>query len=324
MTNDEAIGPSSFVIRPSSIMKNNTRTQGFTQGIGKWLGTAEVFDGNGRFLGNATDRRHVKKNDQTDDNRIRIDLSFIGPLKFAGHYYIEDHTVHRLYQGPANTGYAETLANNLIDANAYWPITGLTQRFFLMILPDGNRQMSLGLMSRGEKLIYVVVGEYLRVEGEYDGIPTLVDGTAYDLQDDPAAGRGDILLHRPGTWSGELSTLDGSLNALDSTNYQEIVTAQNDCLSVTIDGAAFAPGAHSFRLKSNQWEAWSPPGDVVGSYSMSGGRALSGDFHYLQENLRVWRREVVSHDGTIKAVVHTWYRGGERVGVQFGVLGFDQ
>ncbi len=325
MTNDEGSNASSSVFRHSSDMKNNTRTQGFKQGIGKWLGTAEVYDGNGRFLGNATDRRHVKKQEQTDDDRIRIDLSFIGPLKFAGHYYIEDHTLHRLYQGPANIGYAETLASNLVDANAYWPITGLTQRFFLMILPDGNRQMSLGLMSRGEKLIYIVVGEYLRVEGEYDGIPTLVNGTAYDLHDDPAAGRGGILLHRSGTWSGELSTLDGSLNALESTRYQEIVAANDgDCLDVTIDGAAFAPGAHSLGLKSNQWEAWSPPGDVVGSYSMSGGRALSGNFHYLQENLRVWRREVVSHDGAMKAVVHTWYRGGERVGVQFGMLSYTE
>jgi len=306
-------------------MKNNTRTQGFVRGLGNWLGTAEVFDGNGRFIGNATDRRHVKKQpDDVGENRIRIDLSFVGPMKFAGHYYIEDHTVYRLYKGPANTGYAETLASNLIDANAYWPITGLTQRFFLMILPDGNRQMSLGLMSRGEKLIYAVVGEYHRIESEYDGIPTLVNGTGYDLHDDPAAGRGEILLHRSGTWSGELSTLDGDLNALESTPYQEAVSNQDDNLSVTIDGAAFAPGAHDMALKTNQWEAWSPPGDVVGSYSLSGGRALSGNFHYLQENLRVWRREVACHDGSMKAVVHTWYRGGERVGVQFGVLSFDQ
>lgn len=308
-------------------MKNNSRTQGFTQGIGNWLGTAEVFDGNGRFIGNATDRRHVKKQpDEISENHIRIDLSFVGPMKFAGHYTIEDHTLYRLYQGPANIGYAETLASNLIDANAYWPITGLTQRFFLMILPDGNRQMSLGLMSRGEKLIYAVVGEYHRID-EYDGIPTLVNGTAYDLHDDPTAGRGDILLHRSGTWSGELSTLDGDLNALDSTIYQETVATQNNDLAVNIDGAAFAPGAHPLTLKTNQWEAWSPPSDVAdshifGNYSLSGGRALSGNFHYLQENLRVWRREVASHDGSMKAVVHTWYRGGERVGVQFGVLGY--
>ena len=64
-------------------MKNDTRKEGFSQGIGRWLGTAEVYAGSGRFLGNATDRRHVQK--QVDTNRIRIDLSFVGPLKFAGH-----------------------------------------------------------------------------------------------------------------------------------------------------------------------------------------------------------------------------------------------
>ena len=42
----------------------------------------------------------------------------------------------------------------------------------------------------------------------------------------------------------------------------------------------------------------------------------------LREELRVWRREVVSHDGTVKAVVHSWYRGGERLGTAHGVLTF--
>ncbi|MCP5100686.1 MAG: hypothetical protein GY943_34490 [Chloroflexi bacterium] len=302
-----------------------TRTSGFSQGIGQWLGTAEVYDGNGRFLGNATDRRHVQR--QAGENRIRIDLSFVGPFKFAGHYYIEDHTDYRLYQGPANTGFAETLADNLIDANAYWPVTGLTQRFFLMVLPGGNKQMSLALMSRGEKLIYVVVGEYNRVDEQNSGIPALVNGTSYDLINDPAAGRGNVLLHQSGTWHGQLATLDGDLNAKKATDYTETVhlrdqsTASN-LIDVEIRGAAFAPDAQHMTLKTNGWEAWSEAGSLVGSYSLSGGRALSGQFHYLDQQLRVWRREVVSHDGRIKTVVHTWYRGGQRVGVQFGVLNF--
>ena len=302
-------------------MTTKTRTQGFTQGIGKWLGTAEVYDGNGRFLGNATDRRHVQK--QAGDNRVKIDLSFIGPLKFAGHYFVEDHTDFRLYQGPANTGFAETLAENLIDANAYWPVTGLTQRFFLMILPDGNRQMSLALMSRGDKLIYAIVGEYQRVDNEYAGIPALVNGTSYDLHDDPAGGRGDILLHRNGRWHGKLTTLDGNLEKITPTQYEEAVAQNGTQLAIDIRGTAFAQDAASMILKTNRWEAWSAPGNLVGSYSMSGGRALTGTFHYLLEQLRVWRREVVSHDGCMKAVLHTWYRGGARVGVQFGVLEFE-
>ena len=301
-------------------MNKQTRTQGFTKAIGKWLGTAEVYDGNGRFMGNATDRRHVQR--QAGENRVKIELSFIGPMKFAGHYFIEDHTDFRLYQGPANTGFAETLAENLIDANAYWPVTGLTQRFFLMILPDGNRQISLGLMSRGEKLIYAVVGEYQRVDDEYSGIPALVNGTAYDLHDDPAGGRGSILLHRNGSWRGTLQTLDGDLEKAGESAYTESVSCNGNRLQMAVSGAAFVEDNGAMALTTNQWEAWSEAGNLVGSYSMSGGRALSGHFHYLQEQLRVWRREVVSHDGSMKAVVHSWFRGAVRVGVQFGVLAF--
>ncbi len=302
-------------------MTTQTRTTGFTQGIGKWLGTAEVYDGNGRFLGNATDQRHVQK--RAGDNRIKIDLSFTGPLKFAGHYFIEDHTDYRLYQGPANTGFAETLAENLIDANAYWPVTGLTQRFFLMVLPDGKRQLSLALMSRGDKLIYAIVGDYQRVDGEYQGVPALLNGTSYDLQDDPAGGRGAILLHRHGRWRGDLNTLDGDLEKMAPGQYEEVVEQDGRILNVHIAGAAFSSEPASMTLKTNGWEAWSEPGTLVGSYSLSGGRALTGHFHFLREQLRVWRREVVSHDGQRKAVLHTWYRGGVRVGVQFGVLNYE-
>ena len=304
-------------------MSEYSRKQGFTQAVGRWLGTAEVYDGNGRFLGNATDKRHVQK--QVDDNRVRIDLSFVGPFKFAGHYFIEDHKTHRLYQGPANVGYAETLSNGLIEANAYWAAVGLSQRFFLMVLPDGQRQMSLALMSRGEGLVYAVVGEYHRFadEGRVE-TPAFVNGTSYDLTDDPTAGRGEILLHRNARWSGSLSTLDGELEPLAATNCVELVEAASDSLSVTLSGLAFAPAAQSFVLHTNGRQAWAAPGQVVGSYSLSGGRALSGQFHFLDHQLRLWRREVVSHDGLIKAVLHIWYRGGQRIGVQFGVLEFKE
>ena len=112
-------------------MASRGRRQGFEQGIGRWLGTADVYDSNGHFIGNSTDRRHVQK--ELVGNRVRIDLSFVGPLKFGGHYVIADHTDYRLYRDPANTGSEETLAPNLIDAIAYWPITGLSQRFFLIM-----------------------------------------------------------------------------------------------------------------------------------------------------------------------------------------------
>ncbi len=299
--------------------------KGFTQGVGRWLGTAEVYDGAGTFLGNATDQRHVQK--QTDENRVRIDLSFVGPFKFAGHYTIADHKTHRLYEGPANVGYAETLSDGLIDANAYWPITGLTQRFFLMVLPGGDKQMSLALMSRGERLLYVVVGEYNRVTEEAGPVPPgFVNGTSFDLAGDPAAGRGEVLLHRAGVWRGVLSTLDEGLEPTSETSYCEGVSITENGLHVTTEGSAFDLEKRSFALRVKDSLAWVPAEEgleVAGSYSLSGGRALSGGFHHLAKALRVWRREVVSHDGTLKAVLHTWYRGGVRIGVQFGVLKFE-
>jgi hypothetical protein len=299
----------------------------FTQSLGHWLGTAEVYDGNGRFLGNGSDSRQVQ---QLADGRVRIEVSFVGPFKHAGHYTIAEEAGSRLYQGPANVGYAETLSSGLIDANAYWPALGLSQCFFLMVLPDGNSQLSLALMSRGEKLLYVVVGQNNRIETEGEAVeripysvsrpPSLLSGTSYDLAHDPAAGRGKILLHRPGVWSGKLAALDGALRPLPATQYSEEITAD---LHIQLSGMAFVEGRATAVLHTNHWEAWSEAGDLVGSYSLSGGRALSGHFHFLPSHRRLWRREVVSHDGRYKAILHTWYRGGERVGVQFGVLNYE-
>ncbi|MBL8046128.1 MAG: hypothetical protein JNL09_06280, partial [Anaerolineales bacterium] len=43
------------------------------QGFGRWAGTAEVFSGEGRFLGNGADNRHVQ---DLGGGRTRIDVSF--------------------------------------------------------------------------------------------------------------------------------------------------------------------------------------------------------------------------------------------------------
>lgn len=299
-----------------------TETRSFSQGAGRWLGAAEVYDGAGRFKGNGQDTRHVQRD--VEEGTVEVDVSFIGPFKMAGTYTIADRGRHRLYQGPVNLGFAETLADNLIDANAYWPDTGLSQRFFLMVLPGGDQQLSLGLMSRGERLHYVVVGEYHRVDEDstQSGLPAFVSGTEHDLGSDPTGGRGRILLHRPGTWSGELSLLDPDLNDTGATAYVESVAGGPEGLHTTITGTGFAADG-GYALKTDGWDAWTPTGDVVGSYNMSGGRALAGHILYHREELRVWRREVVSHDGTVKAVVHTWYRGGERLGTAHGVLTFS-
>ena len=61
-------------------MSDDSCEAGFC-GIGKWAGTAEVFDGQGRFLSNAMDQRFARTVD--DDGRVRIDLAFIGPLSGA-------------------------------------------------------------------------------------------------------------------------------------------------------------------------------------------------------------------------------------------------
>ena len=303
----------------------------FAQAVGQWSGAAEVYDGNGTFLGYASDRRQVQRVD--DGKRLRIDLSFVGPFSFNGHYFIEDHGPNRLYQGPANCGFAETLAPELVDANAYWPLTGLTQRFMLYILPGGQKQLSLALMSRGEQLLYTVVGENTRVVP--DALPPplpMLNGTAYDRRDDPNAGRGASLLHRPGMWSGTLSAVDASLEPLRHSIVSQSVSLKIEksqdiraLTSLKIDtvGGCFDSADSHIMLHSNGHQAWSELGDVVGSYSLWGGRALSGVFHHLSRQLRVWRREVVAHDGTYKVVLNLWYRGGVRVGVEYGVLTYQ-
>ena len=127
-------------------------------------------------------------------------------------------------------------------------------------------------------------------------------------------------------WRGVLRTLDEGLEPTQETSYYEAISITENGLHVTTEGSAFDPEKRSFALRVKDSLAWVPAEEaleVAGSYSLSGGRALSGGFHHLEKALRVWRREVVSHDGTLKAVLHTWYRGGARVGVQFGVLKFE-
>jgi hypothetical protein len=336
-------------------------------GLGEWKGVAEVYGGDGRFLGNGVDQRHIRT--PLGDNRIRIDLSFVGPFRFSGHYEIVDKGSHRVYAGPANLGIAEAVSADLVDADHYWTGIGLSQRFFLMMLPGGTRQLSLALMSRGERLIYAVVGENERAvlcetpnaqsnadsgnvrdaeaalshaglgdasheagpnhppreNAEAARNPLIVDGTSFDLAADPAAGRGAILLHRRGTYRGTLARTNGQLEPIGEVSYEETVEPNADgrALKVRVAGGGFAPEPATIALSTDGVTAWSSAGPMAGSYSMFGGRALSGTFQRVRDELRVWRREVVSHDGALKAVVHNWYRGGVRVGVEHGVLAWS-
>ena len=297
-------------------------------GLGEWKGVAEVYGADGRFVGNGVDQRHVRT--PLGDNRIRIDLSFVGPFKFSGHYEIIDKGSHRVYAGPANLGLAEAVSANLVDADHYWTGIGLSQRFFLMVLPGGAKQMSLALMSRGERLVYAVVGESERVaacdvpNAAPEATPGLLEGISVDLARDPAAGRGSILMHRRGTYRGTLARTNAKLEAVGEDPYEETVDPRADGgIDVRIAGGGFAPEPATIALSTDGFTAWSASGPMAGTYSLFGGRAMSGSFQRVRDELRVWRREVISHDGTKKVVVHNWYRGAVRVGVQHGVLEFE-
>ena len=119
----------------------------FSKGVGEWAGTAEVYDAEGRFAGTGRDTRTVTADDRA--GRVTVEVSFEGPFNLSGAYTIADHGSHRTYEGPLNVGYAEALSDALVAAHNYWPDLGLSQRFFMMVLPGGARQLSLALLSRG-------------------------------------------------------------------------------------------------------------------------------------------------------------------------------
>ena len=301
----------------------------FSQGLGEWVGAAEVYRADSRFAGMGRDTRTV----QTDDGagRVTVDVSFEGPFSLAGTYTIADHGTHRTYEGPLNLGFAEVLGDGLVAAHNYWPSLGLSQRFFLMVLPGGNHQLSLALLSRGDQLRWTVVGEYRRRAGPSTPAPPPVEPIdPAAVGDDPSAGRGRLLLLRPGRWSGRLHRLGPDLAPSGTVDFLETATASRDgpaeqaseALTVELSGLGFAPDA-SFVLESDGWTAWTPAGDVAGSAALSGGRGLSGHFHHDTAGCRVWRREAVSLDGATKAVLHIWYRGEERLGALYGTLAFD-
>lgn len=307
----------------------NKVTPNFRRGIGQWSGTAEVYDGQGRFVGNAADRRNVT---QVSATRTRIDLAFLGPLMLVGYYEIENQDGYRLYAGPANVGYAETLDEGLVEANNYWQHWGLSQRFFLYVTPDQQMQMSLALLSRGENLVYTIIGEYYRLpEDQESALPFVVPdamnipGIPQDRQADPTAGRGVHLLHRQGNWCGECTTLDQDGKQTGTRAYAQSVRQDaNGDQVVQVSGCAFADEQYEVHLHTNQWESWTGAARVVGSFSMAGGRAQSGQFHHLDHGLRVWKREVVSADGAHKFMLHVFFRGSRRVGVQYGLLRFEE
>lgn len=300
-------------------------TAGFCSAEGQWLGTAEVYSGAGEFLGNGVDNRHVKTD--LDDGRVRIDLSFTGPFKFAGHYVIDDRGTHRAYQGPLNYGFAEAIGSSAVQAHNFWPAIGMSQRFFLFMLPSGDKQLSLALMSRGEQLCYAVVGENDRVKAcgvdEVTVPPSLQTGTSFDLAGDPTAGRGELLLQRSGTWKGLVTSVDRDLAVTGEYVHEERLQAEGGRGTMHFASPHCGDGELESRFQTAGSLSWAAEGDALGSTSMSGGRAASSMFHVPRVGLRLWRREVASQDGTVKAIIQNWYQGETRVAVDVGVLSFE-
>lgn len=306
-------------------MDENNCDQGFC-GIGEWEGSAEVYDSGGRYIADAVDQRHVRS--LGEDGRIRIDLSFVGPIKFQGHYFIENKKDARLYQGPVNYGRGESLGKDCVCAHAYWPVTGLSQKFFLMITPDGQKQMSLALMGRGEHFLYAIVGENNRSSAANSEITAFVNGTSHDLRDDPCAGRKKHYFKRDGSWEGELfaKAIDGVDAASTSASYRHVVRQVSDGeLHECFTGSQFLPETVNAYFRTDSWQAWSlEKGALFGSHSFYGGRAMSGQYHFLKREQRVWRREVVSRDGQYKALLNIWYQGERMIGSEWGFLKFRE
>ena len=316
----------------------------FEQGEGHWRGAAEVYDAAGNFAGEGHDARAVRRD--LDDGTVEVEVGFTGPFRLSGSYVIADHGDHRLYLGPLNHGYAEVLGDRLIDTHNYWPDIGLSQRLCLMVLPGGGVQLSLALLSRGEQAMYAVVGEYERRPPAdppgVTGSATVPPGTAPGAL--PAAGergtepgeeRSGAVLERPGTWSGTLELIGSDGDVLGTAGYSERVgqveqvgqvgrvgaTGDGGRLEVALTGTGFADDA-VITLRTDGRRHWTGGGDVVGSESVWGGRALAGTLLFGRDRLRLWRREVARRDGSSKGVLHMWYRGGTRVGVAHGVLEF--
>ena len=333
-------------------------TDSFQRGEGRWQGASEVYDSQGRYAGQGRDARVVRRD--LGSGSVEVNVSFEGPFSLSGTYRISDRGDHRRYEGPLNYGYAEALGEELIDANNYWPDLGLSQRFWLMVMPDGKTQLSLALLSRGEQTAYTVVGEYHRSPaegGEIDkggkgdeggemGKGGEIDerhkggkrgeqdeGHAQDqAEESPHANAEEslnskpdadpALLLRPGTWSGTLKLLDAHLSTAGQTNYSEHI-ARDECdrLIVSLQNSGFASEAEIV-LSSDEQGLRGAPGSVTGSASIWGGRALAGQFLFGKEGLRLWRREVATRCGDLKGVLHTWYQGGSRIGAAYGALKF--
>ncbi len=301
-------------------------TNSFQRGEGRWRGSAEVYDSQGKYAGQGRDARVVRRD--LGSGIVEVDVSFEGPFSLSGSYRISDRGDHRRYEGPLNYGYGEALGEGLIDANNYWPDLGLSQRFWLMVMPGGETQLSLALLSRGEQTAYTVVGEYHRSPGDSDAQDqpreTPDDDGAgespHSQPDAPDAPAGPLAL--TGTWAGTLNLLDEHLAPVGQSSYSER-TAQDEHgrLSVSLRNSGFAPDAESV-LSFDEWGLWCAGGNVTGSASTWGGRALAGQFLFVKEGLRLWRREVATRSGGLKGVLHAWYRGGRRIGAAYGALEF--
>ncbi len=295
-------------------------SRSFTAGIGEWIGQSEVYDPSGRFLGNGVDSRSVEVDEST--GKVTIDVSFDGPFTLSGRYSIADHGTHRIYEGPLNFGWADTLGDNVIAAHNHWPDLGLSQRFFLMTLPSGTRQLSFALISRGEQLKYMVVGESLRHAAEHASPPSFEAMDPDKIGTDLTAGRGEMLLWRSGTWAGDLALFDDNLEPVGFSRCVERTFGAGVSQTVEVSGLHWTSDVR-YDVTRDANTSFAPTGNFVGSSTAAGGRAASGTFLHCGDNRRLWKREVCASSGVEKAVLHLWYEGDRRVGAATGVLTYS-
>ena len=67
----------------------------------------------------------------------------------------------------------------------------------------------------------------------------MINGIAYDLKDDPKAGRDELMLHRPGQWTGEIFVAKAGESGTLCRPVREQVSLEGNRLVSRWNGSAF-------------------------------------------------------------------------------------
>ena len=166
-----------------------------------------------------------------------------------------------------------------------------------MVLPNKSTQISLALMSRGERLQYAIIGEYNKVLVNPEATPEELPLSPIAQQSDEEISHRhqQRMIHREGTWTGKVKVLDRHLN---EAGYREITeqvhiknvptaTVDQQMIHIKLTGSSFLHTNTQYTMCTDHELAWSTEGDTVGSYSLYGGRALSGHLHDLKSEIHL-------------------------------------